>query len=294
MAAVTSEPRPEDVRLTSREAPAADPRIGSLIHQTEEAAMRLKRFLVAMIGATALVLATTSPVFGDTARPKPKLSVLSPGAKVLEVASSGEFAWTQGDPPVRMGPVGTQTCFLTGVTGDFEGAGESVHAYIAADSWYLGGSSQQRWVAAFARCVPVSGSGEYFWSQGELAKPMGGDADKACFLTYVSGHFEGGGEWVNTFTTGGSWYLGGNSLQDGVAAGARCIPVSSYTGEFGWGQGQTPEPMVPNSDSSCFLTLMTGRFKGGGELVRVFEYRGWWFLGGSSLQEGVADRARCI
>jgi hypothetical protein len=256
--------------------------------------MRLTRFIAAVMGAAALVLAANNPVSADTGRPKPKLNVLSPGSKVLEVASGGEFVWNQGDAPVRMGPADSQTCFLTGVTGDFEGGGESVHAYVVADSWYLGGSSLQGGVAAFARCVPVRGSGEYFWSQGELARPMGGDADKACFLTYVTGHFEGGGEWVNTFTTGGSWYLGGNSLQQGVAAGARCIPVSSYTGEFAWAQGQTPEPMVPVRDSSCFLTLMTGRFKGGGELVRVFQYRDWWFLGGTSLQEGVADRARCV
>ena len=256
--------------------------------------MRLSRWIVAVLGAVLVILAGSTPAPADPPPPKPNLKVLKPRAKVLTVASTGEYMWSQGSHPVAMGPAASQTCFLTGVTGDFEGGGEYVRTYVVADTWYLGGGSMQAGVAAYARCVPISGSGEYVWNQGDLARPMGSDTDKACFLTYVSGHFEGGGEWVNTFTTGGSWYLGGNSMQQGVAAGARCVPVSSYTGEFGWAQGQTPEPMVAADQNSCFLTAMSGRFKGGGELVRAFQYRGWWFLGGSSLQEGVTARARCI
>lgn len=208
--------------------------------------------------------------------------------------SGPEYSWSQGQTAVPMGSANGRVCFLTRVTGRFEGGGEVARTFISGGSWYLGGNSLQSGVGASARCVSVSSySGEYHWSQGALPTAMGSANNRACFLTRVTGKFEGGGEVVQTFTSWDTWYLGGNSLQAGVGASARCVNLAAG-GEAHWTQGETPAYLGPSGDRTCFLTRMTGRFKGGGEVVRTYESGGAWFLGGSSLQAGVAASARCL
>jgi hypothetical protein len=257
--------------------------------------MRRAALFLSTLSIAFLALSANASSASATSDSPPSPGILSPGARILNVPSAGEYTWNQGNPVTFMGTATNRTCFLTRVTGRFEGWGEVVQAYISDGSWYLGGSSQQLGVGAFARCVAVPSDGEFSWHQNQPPTPMGGDAGRACFLTRVTGHFEGGGESVHAYTSGGSWYLGGSSLQTDVAASANCITVTFRTGEFSWSQGSPPLPMISVTSNSCFLTGMSGRFKGAGEVVYAsFLDLNQWFLTGSSQQVGVTAQARCI
>jgi hypothetical protein len=124
-----------------------------------------------------------------------------------------------------MGTANGRGCFLTRISGKFMGGGERVHAYVSGGSWYLGGNSQQHGVSARARCVNVSSyTDEYSWNQYQgYSTYMGATVDRSCALTYVTGKFYGGGEYVHIVANSGSWYLGGGSRQFSVGARARCF-----------------------------------------------------------------------
>jgi regulation of enolase protein 1 (concanavalin A-like superfamily) len=60
-----------------------------------------------------------------------------------------------------------------------------------------------------------------------------------------------------------------------------------------WRQGEPPVRIMPKDDGFCALSLVTGHFQGGGEMVKVYIGKdGWWYLGGQSRQEGVVGE--CI
>jgi hypothetical protein len=74
----------------------------------------------------------------------------------------------------------------------------------------------------------------------------------------------------------------------GVPA-AKAAPFETRT----WRQGEAPIRLIRKEEGFCALTLVTGSFQGGGEMVRVYIGEdGYWYLGGESHQEGVA--AECI
>jgi len=60
-----------------------------------------------------------------------------------------------------------------------------------------------------------------------------------------------------------------------------------------WRQGDPPLRLIRKEEGFCALTMVTGSFQGGGEMVKVYVADdGFWYLGGESQQEGVA--AECI
>ena len=74
-------------------------------------------------------------------------------AESFSVDQTAEFAWRQGQGATRMIPVSEGVCFLTFVTGRFEGGGEQVRVSRNSEGyWVLGGASQQAGVAAGAAC----------------------------------------------------------------------------------------------------------------------------------------------
>ncbi len=58
-----------------------------------------------------------------------------------------------------------------------------------------------------------------------------------------------------------------------------------------WQQGAGPTLLASSANYLCWLTRVTGRFDGGGESVQVYQSGGYWYLGGSSEQVGVAGAA---
>jgi hypothetical protein len=137
---------------------------------------------------------------------------------------SNEFVWSQGQPSQNLGPMqDANLCFLTSMTGDFEGGGESIQVAGDGVSWQLGGRSQQLGVAATARCIPARSASFSSWSQGEIPTDMGGLAGRVCFLNAVTGHFEGDGESLSIQPAGDRWQLSGTSLQQAVSGTAECF-----------------------------------------------------------------------
>ena len=65
---------------------------------------------------------------------------------------SESFEWRQGNPNRVMMPVEDGICYLTGVSGAFEGGGEGVFVGIVDEFWVLGGYSRTTDVAAQAQC----------------------------------------------------------------------------------------------------------------------------------------------
>jgi len=85
------------------------------------------------------------------------------------LAHTGEVYWTQGSPDIGLGPIKDRICFLTGIRGNFAGMAESVRVYRSGedpdtDSWYLGGTSAQTGVAAWAACAyaPQTSQSAYY------------------------------------------------------------------------------------------------------------------------------------
>lgn len=76
----------------------------------------------------------------------------------------------------------------------------------------------------------------------------------------------------------------------GTAPGAG---AASYM-TAGWTQGQPPVQLIGEAEGACFLTRVSGSFRGGGEQVRVYTDKGSWWLGGSSKQDGVGGTAHCL
>jgi hypothetical protein len=63
---------------------------------------------------------------------------------------------------------------------------------------------------------------------------------------------------------------------------------------YEWKQGQTKQKMTRADRSVCFLTLVSGKFMGGGEVVEIVSEDNYWYLQGVSNQQSVRAQARCI
>lgn len=61
-----------------------------------------------------------------------------------------------------------------------------------------------------------------------------------------------------------------------------------------WEQGNSQKQLIRVDEGICFLTMVTGKFEGGGERVRVYRSKDHWYLDGSSKQSGVAAEAQCL
>ncbi len=64
-----------------------------------------------------------------------------------------EHVWKAGDPPLKLITAGEGFCFLSGVGGAFQGAGEGVHVSLRDGKWWLEGHSAQP--SVWARAISV-------------------------------------------------------------------------------------------------------------------------------------------
>jgi hypothetical protein len=128
------------------------------------------------------------------------------------------------------------------------------------------------------------------WTQGNPDVVLINAANNFCYLDFVTGHFVGLGEAAHVFIDGNdNWEVGGASGQQGIAAGALCVPYSTFKPEAGgvdnW-TGETYDFSGPCSgcggsgafgvgasatfwqgDAAFLLEGVTGQFDGGGEQV---------------------------
>jgi hypothetical protein len=226
----------------------------------------------------------------------------------FRVTSQREWHHYEGRDSVSLGVRRSEGfCYLTMVSGKFEGAGEEVRIFIEDGAWRLGGKSRQKDLDAGARCVkwdperPLPVTKEFGWRQGRRSTRVGlEEGEGFCYLTRLGGDFEGAGERVEVQRNAGYWELGGRSRQDGIAAGMRCVQwprtARSSWYEHYWAQRRADPVSLPvrEAEGFCYLSMVQGKFEGGGEEVLVYASRGRWQLGGQSRQEGVAAAARCV
>ena len=212
-----------------------------------------------------------------------------------------EYTWQQGLQPSFMESEANSICYLTGVSGKFRGAGESVKIERLNGYYYLNGSSHQEGIQAWAMCIENQESGtlgaDYTWNQMmQLPIIMKDSRSNTCYLTGLSGKFMGGGEMVEITNSGNLWILSGISSQTGVSANANCISSkdSNLHVTFEWSQGQAPVTMTNTQTSICVLQKVRGAFSGGAESVRITQQNGKYVLSGSSNQHGVSAKALCI
>jgi hypothetical protein len=220
------------------------------------------------------------------------------------------FTWQTGAAPTPMGRAENRACYLTGMSGAFQGAGDEIRAMIdpATNNWVLTGTAESgHALKATARCFTTEALGaEGKWSQGDAPVQIGVQED-ACFITGVGGHFEGGGEEVTineTFNQGSGasmTTLTGSSQQAGVHVFGRCSrnARSFSPGRSVWTQGDASVPMAFISQFPvCSLFAVSGKFEGGGESVQItsttFQGALAWQLGGDSQQQGVRAEAMCF
>jgi hypothetical protein len=116
-------------------------------------------------------------------------------------------------------------------------------------------------------------TGEYAWSRGNLAMPMGSTSGRVCFLTRIGGSFQKKGDWVGVVASGGKWYLTGASATGHVYAGARCISTAYYSSEYHviGANAVTGRATLPTR--ACGLTRAGGTFNGGFDGVRIHDDR---------------------
>jgi hypothetical protein len=128
----------------------------------------MKTLLVAAFALMLLILAPdvsmaqdeVPPTGGSQSVESPLAPAAIPDGQVQAQATGVlTYVWYQSTPRIRLMSIDRGFCYLVGISGKFEGFGESVLVTFGAGSdryWYLGGTSAQAGVAARARCVPYS------------------------------------------------------------------------------------------------------------------------------------------
>jgi hypothetical protein len=119
-----------------------------------------------------------------------------------------------------------------------------------------------------------------------FGKGSGQDGDDALFLNHSNGKLV----VINNPQVPAGLEVYGELRVSGKLKGA-----IAFSGPFWWEQGQDPLRLIHSTDGIAMLTFVRGSFQGGGESVRVYVGEdGYWYLGGSSAQAGVAAEAYCV
>jgi len=255
--------------------------------------------LLAGCGKTAPSINTGIPA-EETLRAKP--AALSYAVK--------EYSWKVGDPSVSLIRTDTGVCFLSLVSGNFEGFGEKVGVHPGKDGfWHLEGKGQQEGIAAKAVSISsitpaVFGSGvkQYEWTNGQAPVRMLNKNEGVCFLSGLSGRFAGYGEEVRVrLADDGYWYLGGQSGQadlkakaigiEWTASGAAGVEIKEHS----WSVGKPAVKLLRKEEGFCFLASVSGVLAGSGEQLRVYlADDGYWYLAGQSGQDALSARAIAV
>ncbi|EKQ69924.1 hypothetical protein OsccyDRAFT_1523 [Leptolyngbyaceae cyanobacterium JSC-12] len=145
---------------------------------------------------------------------------------------------------------------------------------------------------------PVLAIQTYEWGQGQRPQPMMSLDQGVCWLTAVQGKFMGGAEVVRVSLRGNQWFLSGGSYQEGVVGQAKCATWSelgasprSLRGPYQWRNGNRAAVM---EGSLCFISAVSGNFRGGGESVAIRQSGSSYVLTGISQQDFVYGEAHCI
>ncbi|MCY1077669.1 hypothetical protein [Archangium lansingense] len=270
--------------------------------------MKLRHFAV-VLPLTATILGGCGPEdmqdeqSGSAGQPMPTQG-MSPneteptlGTATQELASLGAHTWSAPADATPMGATADRFCFLNRIRGNFVSAGSYMDIFASGGSWYLRGGGDTRGTARCATRTSATGlSSEYVWKAGQrLPTNMGTTTGRVCFLVRVSGSFDSGADWVRVYASGGSWFLFGDSAKGDGGAQARCVNVSSFSGEYSWSSSQSYDThMGVTSGRVCALTYMAGRFDSVNDYIDIYASSGSWYLGGNASAPAVSAKARCF
>lgn len=96
---------------------------------------------------TLLALAVAVPaLFQDTSKPPSR----APAPRVVR--------WSHGDTTKRLMPADQGFCYISGIGGNFEGAGEAVRIWVDDGMWWVGGHSCQPSLWIDVTCVSWPGA----------------------------------------------------------------------------------------------------------------------------------------
>ncbi len=113
--------------------------------------------------------------------------------------------------------------------------------------------------------------------------------------TFGGGRWEGG--FLGRFRWGDTWVSEapyGYAMCVDTRASFRLSGAPGGGDQFYWAQDRAQTWMIPVSEGVCMLTGVDGHLAGGGESVSVTQESGYWVLGGTSMQDGVAATAQCV
>jgi len=130
--------------------------------------------------------------------------------------------------------------------------------------------------------------GPFTWSQGQSNKQLRPVETHHCVLTRVNGDFDGGGEEVKVYQSGGYWFLGGQSQQQGVGGKAYCFVKSKFlaNGSARWSSGD--DIWVTAQSGGCYgwqgeawwgdatthISGVSGKLDGSGDRIFVTQSSG--------------------
>src|SRR5262249_31355565 len=111
------------------------------------------------------------------------------------------FEWNRGEKARKLLDKTNGFAVLTAVSGKFDGGGEHIDVQEKPDGWYLEGGALaatrgEAVSVEFANQAPGLEIKEYQWKQGDQPVKMIAAEEGFCFLSSVSGKFQGGGESV--------------------------------------------------------------------------------------------------
>ncbi len=137
--------------------------------------------------------------------------------------------WTANEdtnPIAYMRSYNDSNCFLTGFKGKFQGKGEVIEIIESQLFNTLKVQSGQKHVEGKAACVDRQSADlgtDYKWNQGAEPLTMKPTNTHVCYLTRISGDFDGYREKVRITASGNNWVLWGDSAQKDVTATAKCV-----------------------------------------------------------------------
>lgn len=196
-------------------------------------------------------------------------------------------------------------CFLSAIGGKWEGGGERLGITVGSDGHYaLATQAAQpvsgramallelRWRSEFGPKLQ-----EVSWSGGKPVKLLAKE-DGFCFLSQVSGKFEGEAEVGVSLAADGNWYLGGKGPVTARATVVRTLRAGALDAEIkehAWTAGQGAVKLLPRKEGFCFLSSIGGSLEGGGEEVSVsLDKDDFWYLSGRSGQSSLRGKAMSV
>lgn len=137
--------------------------------------------------------------------------------------------------------------------------------------------------------VPLFRVETFSWKPQEPAVRMIHLKEGLCVLSMISGRFQGGGEGIKvSVRSDGRWYIDGRSQQPihakAFAVQSDTVRLPSVIRTVSWGPNDGAIRLINSKDGFCFLSAVSGGFRGGGEAVRVgLAADGFWYLSGKSV-----------